>query len=434
MTEYYKYWNIQSPVFIKKSSHFIELDFQTNIIQEIELFLSTSQKSIGIVGPAGTGKKTITEFIYNKLPISSHQCIELRPASATSQRGALTRKILKFLKTNISNRKDAPSTHADFCNELSFLKKQKQTLVVFLDFTDHLNSLPEVYYEFVLLAGTAQKRDLPLKFIISIDEQLTLADDEFVDRFDKTVFFDAPSKSELEKYVKEKLIASELSPDFFSKKTLELILSATKNRLEILNRFCENILVELAHKNQKKADSQFIFDFISRHTRDKQNDFQLRSVGADKIKESRNQLTEHKKSQNYDIEKSTKKIVEFSKSILPAKPENQSQSHPKQPETRLDKDENIPAILSTEILDPSADSCQIIHEETVIAAQNLPLQALPLSKIKRNEQDEVAKRDGMLESDSKLEINLSKTPSKKGDDYFKKQPASFIFSQTHQFR
>jgi type II secretory pathway predicted ATPase ExeA len=356
MIKYFKHWNIEAPVFTGRANSFIDLSYQKLAIEKTEMFLSSNRKSIAIVGESGLGKSSILDHLFAKLPISKYCCLSFQPGSVNTTPYELIKKIIKHLKTNVDVNCDPSQLTSHLNNELQILKKQGQNLVVFLNLGSFQRVVPDIFNEVILISDIAYKTELPLQFVISVDQKLHECQEEIIDRLHASVHLESISFEDAHEYIKQKFLQSGLDQDLFSEKNAKLVFSKAKGRLSTLNKIMEEILIELSETNRTTVDSQFVFEFFT------SNKSSSRKPISNKKAPDSSSLSESIGSEVE--EKGTNELGLIDSAItIEDQTENANENINNEEDITEGTNDSLIETLSLDILDPSADEREIIHEE-----------------------------------------------------------------------
>lgn len=335
MIKYFKHWNISKPVFTGRKESFIRLPYQDIEVQKLETFLHSGSSTAALVGEYGTGKSTILQHLYAKLPVAKFSCLFFQPFSEKSHENVLLKKITRHLKTNLEINVDEDRLIHHLTEELTKLTSQGQRLIVFLDLDSFLHKLPSCYFEAVRIADISQKLDLPLSFIFSLHKKVLLNEENMTNKLQNLAYLPLPPEADMLTYTKEKLLESNIREDLFNEDQVKEILRECSGSISQYNRVCESLLIDSAIAESEEIVVSGNFKAINSVVDSNQNNF-----------DSQN---ENDSGLNVNLDPA---YASEGNLIGPVEPEPSLETIPEPEET-----------LPISILDPSADSNEIIHEE-----------------------------------------------------------------------
>ena len=136
-SEYLKYWGLKdSPFFPNKvEKEIIIPTSQKKAWSQLYINIQKNMDTLAIVGPAGSGKSTVAQWVFQSLPTNEFEVINLSMIEAKSKPGWLWPKLSQYFSIPQStNSKDSISVL------LEELVVEKSKVCIILDGMDYLES------------------------------------------------------------------------------------------------------------------------------------------------------------------------------------------------------------------------------------------------------------------------------------------------------
>lgn len=284
MNDYFTHWKISNFVFNKQRKDFFSLPYQKNVMSKLKTFTYMTPKSVVLVGPPGVGKSTIINQYYKSLPLYDFCCLMLQPVGLRQIDLPITNKIICYLDTNIIPEKQNEQVMSIFTEKMSLIKRQRKSLIVFVDMDINHQNTNDLIDEINLLTNIASKLNLPLTIIHCKPIEFEQPDDKHQNPMHDTICLNRPTVDDCIIYTEKILTSSQLRQDLFKVNDIEQIYHHSRKSLSLFNRLCEDILIEAANQSLFELRPDFIQTTLTEIVKQKDKNLNVSNSQRDQSK------------------------------------------------------------------------------------------------------------------------------------------------------